>query len=343
VHAVRLLRFASTVIAFESLADPLGSEMRPAGTPPALAADWGGLLMSIVMDRPEIPTYRKLVLPVLRAVKSAAGSAQREEIKALVGETFPDDLVEVTYQNRPMQSVLLDRVGWGISCAKLIGALDSPRRGFFIITSLGERLLAAGEADSESEVRELDISYRAAYRASKKQQPGKAGDLEDVPVDEDVVDEGWREVLLARLHSLSPEGFERFVIALMKTFHMTLEHVGGSGDEGIDGIGLAPLSPVLSTRVAIQAKRYDPEKATVSRDAVALFQRDAATKGAERAIMVTLGRFTKPARDAAVATTPTVELIDGRRLCDLVQAQEFGIQVQPVVSPEWFDRFESQT
>lgn len=41
-------------------------------------------------------------------------------------------------------------------------------------------------------------------------------------------------------------------------FGMELTRVGGSGDEGIDGIGLAPLSPVLSSRVAVQAKRYEP-------------------------------------------------------------------------------------
>jgi hypothetical protein len=46
----------------------------------------------------------------------------------------------------------------------------------------------------------------------------------------------------------------------------------------IDGIGLAPISAVLSSRVAVQAKRYDPT-ATIGRDVVALFQRDAVASG----------------------------------------------------------------
>ena len=79
------------------------------------------------------------------------------------------------------------------------------------------------------------------------------------------------------------------MIYLLRTYGLQLTRVGGSGDEGIDGIGLAPISPVLSSRVAVQAKKYDRDVA-VSRDAVALFQRDAAAAGAERAVFVTLGR-----------------------------------------------------
>ena len=45
---------------------------------------------------------------------------------------------------------------------------------------------------------------------------------------------------------------------LLRTFGIELTRAGGVGDEGIDGIGLAPISAVLSSRVAMQAKRYDP-------------------------------------------------------------------------------------
>ena len=54
-----------------------------------------------------------------------------------------------------------------------------------------------------------------------------------------------------------------FVIA--GAFGLVLTRVGGSDDEGIDGIGTAPLSDVLSTRVAVQAKRYDPTGKPVGR------------------------------------------------------------------------------
>jgi restriction system protein len=75
---------------------------------------------------------------------------------------------------------------------------------------------------------------------------------------------------------------------------------------------------------------------------VALFQRDAQTKGAERAILVTLGKFSEPARKAAIASSPTVDLIDGERLSDLILKQEIGVRLSPQVNEAWFDRFDSR-
>lgn len=75
-------------------------------------------------------------------------------------------------------------------------------------------------------------------------------------------------------------------------------------------------------------------------EVVALFQRDAQTKGAERAILITLGRFSEPARKTAIATAPTVDLIDGERLASLVHEQQPGLRTVTQVNEAWFDRFE---
>jgi restriction system protein len=71
-----------------------------------------------------------------------------------------------------------------------------------------------------------------------------------------------------------------------------------------------------------------------------LFQRDAAAVGAERAVLVSLGRISEPARRAATQATPNVELIDGERLVELCAEQEIGLVIQPHVDREWFRRFE---
>ncbi len=86
-------------------------------------------------------------------------------------------------------------------------------------------------------------------------------------------------------------------------------------------------------------KRYDPQGKPIGREVVALFQRDAQTKGAERAILVTLANFSEPARRAATAATPTVDLIDGERLAELLLDREVGVRREPVVNEGWFDRF----
>ncbi len=78
-------------------------------------------------------------------------------------------------------------------------------------------------------------------------------------------------------------------------------------------------------------KRYDPQGKPIGREVVALFQPDAQTKGAERAILVTLGKSSEPARKAATAATPTVDLI-GERLAELVLDREVGVRREPVVN-----------
>ena len=310
------------------------------------------------MTPEDIPSYQEFILPAIRATVDLGGSAQSRQIAERVLADFdpPEEMLAVTYPNRPGDSVLWDKILWGRSYAKLIGALESPRRGVLLVTALGRELLAMPADEALARVRQLDREYR---RNRKKKPPSTKATEADEAEDEDLVEEGirrtlsaeepetaspveptWRDLLQARLHRLKPDDFEEFVLYLLRLYGLELERVGRSGDEGIDGLGTAPISPVLSSRVAVQVKRYDPTGRPVGREVVSLFQNDARKKGAERAILVTLGRFSEPARRAAIDTTPTVDLIDGERLCNLIREQGLGVKDRPQVDPHWFDRFD---
>jgi restriction system protein len=292
-----------------------------------------------------LPKYNELMLPVLRAIADLGGSATGREISDQVVEVsgFSDELIGVEYANRPV-SVLLDRLDWARSYCKLAGTLESPKRSLFLLTPLGREILGLPDAEARSRLAQLDRQVRAArpvrQRDEKSTTPSEQEVRDAVLADEEDAHDDWREVLLRRLHQLTPTGFEEFCMYLLRRFGLHLIRVGGTGDEGIDGIGTAPLSDVLSATVAVQAKRFDPSS-TIGRDTVALFQRDAAAAGAERAVFITLGRFSTPARKAATTVTPRVDLIDGERLCDLVLSQEIGLKLQPVVNEAWFDRFDT--
>lgn len=261
-------------------------------------------------------------------------------------------MLAVTHANRPDDSVLMERIHWARSYAKLIGGLESPKRGVFLVTPLGKELIGLPPEEGQRRTLALDREYRRnrTKRVKSKQAPTPI-DTEQLESEEEeealfraeetgTEPERWQDALLARLHRLTPDGFEEFVLYLLRLYGLELERVGGSGDEGIDGIGTAPISPVLSSRVAVQVKRWDPNGKPVSREVVALFQRDAQTKGAERAILVTLGKFSEPARKAAIVTAPTVDLIDGDRLAELVREQELGVRSVIKVEPDWFNRFD---
>ncbi|MGB7962681.1 MAG: restriction endonuclease [Propionicimonas sp.] len=299
------------------------------------------------MKPEELPAYSDLILPTIEAVAALGRSAKAREITSRVlADLAPtDDMLGAHFPGRPDESVFMGRLQWARSYAKLIGALESPTRGVFLLTDLGKELLALPSEEAHKRIHRLDREFRRNRHRSKASAVTVSAteDVEEeLPTEAEEVSgpSSWREVLLARLHRLSPTSFEEFVLYLLRLYGLELERVGGSGDEGIDGIGTAPLSAVLSSRVAVQVKRYDPQGRPVGREVVALFQRDAQTKGAERAILVTLGKFSEAARKAAIVTSPTVDLIDGERLCALVLEQELGVKLAPTVNEAWFDRFD---
>ena len=286
------------------------------------------------IDHSNLPTYVELIRPTLEAVAQLGGSARAKEITPVVIELIAatEEQLAIEYENRP-KSVLIDRIDWARSYAKQAGLLDSPQRGLFLITNLAREVLDLAAEPGDEQIKELDKAVRSArhHKGPGDEAAEPEGDDEDT---------SWQDDLISRLHSLSNEGFEEFVMYLLRAYGLSLTRTGGGGDGGIDGIGLAPLSEVLSSRVAVQVKRYHPDNA-VGREAVALLQRDASAAGAERAVFVTLSRFTEGAQSAAITATPTVDLIDGSRLCELVREKSIGLRIVPQIIPSWFDRFDN--
>ncbi len=305
------------------------------------------------MEPQELPPYKDFLLPVLRAVQALGGTAHAKEITAWMVENlaFDDDAVTVEYPNRPGESILLDRMAWARSYDKLGGLVETPQRGLYVLTAEGKRVLSLPDTEARQSVDEMDRQVRRARsrqraRPTAIDQTESDQELDPEPLGTDSEEEAdsldLKAALLARLHALSPRGFEDFVVHLLKSYGMELARTGGPTDEGVDAIGLAPVSDVLADRVAVQIKRYNPEgsRSNIERRDVALFQRDAASKGAERAVFVTLGSFSQAARKAATDTTPHVNLIDGETIWELVARKGIGLRQTTILDAAWFDRFD---
>jgi hypothetical protein len=208
----------------------------------AFRRGWENAGVAASPARRDLPTYRELIYPTLRAVASLGGSARGSEITDALTELLevtPEQLA-VTYDGRP-KSVLIDRMNWARSYAKLAGALDSPQRGLFILSNLGKHILSLPAEEGRAQVAQLDRDVRARdVRTTRRRRGASAysGDLAER--DECEPDEGepsigataedveagadgaWREALLARLHRLSPAGFEEFTLYLLRTFGIEL-------------------------------------------------------------------------------------------------------------------------
>lgn len=113
--------------------------------------------------RSDLPGYQDLIYPTLKAVAALGGSAQARDIMAWV----LDDLrashadVAISYDNDP-RSVLINRLEWARSYAKLGGALDRPRRATYVLTAFGREILAEPEIAGVETVREMERRVRAS-------------------------------------------------------------------------------------------------------------------------------------------------------------------------------------
>jgi hypothetical protein len=70
-------------------------------------------------DHGDLPSYRDLILPTLRAVEKLRGSAKSREITDWITDdlNFDDESLGFMYENRAETAVVIDRMDWARSDA----------------------------------------------------------------------------------------------------------------------------------------------------------------------------------------------------------------------------------
>ena len=130
--------------------------------------------------------------------------------------------------------------------------------------------------------------------------------------------------LLEAIGQASPKFFEILVLDLLHAMgygatRADLQHVGRSGDGGIDGI--ISLDRLGLERVFVQAKRWQN---SVGSEEVQRFYGALAGQRATKGVFITTSAFTAQARTFANSIEKIV-LIDGQRLTQLMM--EYGVAV----------------
>jgi restriction system protein len=132
--------------------------------------------------------------------------------------------------------------------------------------------------------------------------------------------------LLARVKAASPAFFEHLVVELLAKMGYggnragAARAIGGSGDEGIDGI-IDEDKLGLDT-IYIQAKRWD---GSVGRPEIHKFVGALHGKRAKKGVFITTGAFTADAREYVSHIDPRVVLIDGRGLVEFMLDLNLGV------------------
>ena len=268
--------------------------------------------------------------PVLKALESLGGSSSIRELDERIATDLQlsDNSLEELHGDGP-QTEFTYRCGWARTRLKHVGATKNSARGIWEITKTGRTI------ESESRLHGMEREWRDDRKRSEEVQE-QGIDGEEDPQN----GEAWKDKVLERLKTLSPDAFERLCQKLLREHGFTrVEVTGRSGDGGIDGVGVLRVN-LLSFHVVFQCKRY---AGSVGSNSIRDF-RGGLTGRADKGLLITTGRFTTSAtreatRDGAIA----IDLIDGLTLCDLLLEKNMGVTTKTIkkVIPEleFFDSF----
>jgi restriction system protein len=236
-------------------------------------------------------------------------------------------------------SLFASRVHWGVTYLYQAGLLRRPKRGVVCITDRGRKVTA--DHPDRVDIRVLSefpefIEFTTRSRPSRQAaESAPGGEVEATPREavSAAVDEANAAVaaeVLDRVRQHQPAFLERLVLSVLTAMGYggaagAAEHLGRSGDEGLDGV--IRQDPLGLDRIYVQAKRYGATKA-VGRPEIQEFVGALHGAQADRGIFITTSRFTPEAVTYADRVAARIILIDGPALSGLMVQYNVGVQDQ---------------
>lgn len=288
-----------------------------------------------------VPEFQAFIRPVLDEA-SRGPVATRETIARVVSTLglSPEDLEEVVASGA--RTKVYDRVQWAATYLAQAGLVSRPKRGVIEATDTGRQVLLSGpdlitrtyllehfqsfrEFIAPSGDSSLPVQSEALTAAPANLTPEDTIRLAHRQISDDLADQ-----LLASLVAGSPAFFEHTIRELLVNMGYgsgpsAANVVGGSGDDGVDGV--VNLDALGVDQVYFQAKRYQIE-ASIGPGALRDFFGALALKDVTKGIFATTARFSDAARTTAEKLSKRIVLIDGQELARLLIRYSVGYRVR---------------
>ncbi len=284
----------------------------------------------------QLPTYDRLMNPVLQALRELGGSGSTDEIYERVAENLklPETVLAVLHDPETSNMTEVQyRLAWSRTYLKKFGLLETPRRGLWSLTKKAEQVSGVDTKEVQRFVRQLDRKGRQA-----KPTTGENGDQAELEKPEEA--KTWRATLhLILLKSLSPAAFERLIQRVLRqSGFIQVEVTGRTGDGGIDGKGIARIHGFMSFHVVFQCKRW---QGVVGSSEIRDF-RGAMVGRADKGLFITTGTFSRDAiKEATRDGAPPIDLVDGDLLADKLKELGLGVTTTMIesvsVDAKWFE------
>jgi len=283
-------------------------------------------------------TFQDYFIPVLASLKKNGMMHRRENMSDVVKnlKISQEDLELRTPKGTP---VFRSRIHWAQAFLAQAGAVIRPQRGFLEITERGVKLLEDNPDGFTTEKFEEFPDYADAWGGKRKDQDVNTGDeninistqtpLESI---ESAINELERTIatdIVQRVQSMSPKFLELIVLKLLRSMgygdsETSIEHLGGPGDEGVDGV--INQDSLGLQRIYVQAKRYKTEN-TIGRPDLQKFVGALSGLGANGGVFITTSSFSSDAKEYANKNiSQRIILIDGKELGKLMVRYGIGVQ-----------------
>ncbi len=244
------------------------------------------------------------------------------------------------------QTLLDNRMSWGISYLKKAGLIEVPKRGIYKLTTEGLKAYKYGPHNITNAYLEQFPGYQE-YKRIKKKEGAKeeASTKEPAPAPEITPDDMIRngislintnlsEELLEEVLKMDPYKFENLVVQLLVKMgygELKLSNTTQkSRDEGIDGAVTADRFG-LDT-IYVQAKKWEPGN-NVGLHEIQQFHSALIKNGGVKGVFITTSSFSSTAIKYAQdlqGTGQKIVLVDGGMLMNLMIEYNLGVSVTKV-------------
>lgn len=286
-----------------------------------------------------IPNYQTLMLPLLQLASDKQEHKFSDSVQFLAKKFALTDEEVSELLPSGTQAVFNNRVGWARSYLKQAALLSSPKRGSFIITEQGLKLLA----EKPEKINTGLLERYAEFQEFRNRKKDHTKTLEDVSTPhipeyetpEDALASAYtllrknlEDEILASVKDSSPAFFERLVVDLLVKMGYGGNRqdagraLGKSGDGGIDGI--INEDQLGLDVIYIQAKRWE---GAVGRPEIQKFAGALQGQRARKGVFITTSGFTKEAIEYAALIESKIILIHGERLASLMAQHNVGVTV----------------
>lgn len=290
-----------------------------------------------------VPDYATFMLPLLETLADGSEHTARDVREVIATRYALSDADRALMLPSGKQRLFDNRVGWAKTYLAKAGLVATPRRGVYVITPAGRKVLAAKPKALDTTYLERFEPFRvfleaqsAPSKVGEEAAPAVAGPGTALDTPEErlasahgAIRARLEQDLLEAVSKASPTFFETLVVELLVKmgYGGTLEDagraLGRSGDGGIDG--MIKEDHLGLDAIYVQAKRW---KNSVGRPEIQAFAGSLEGERARKGVFLTTSAFTKEAIDYVRKIEKKIVLIDGVRLAGLMV--DFGVGVTTV-------------